>query len=391
MKRVIFHIDVDSFFVSAEISKRKELEGSDIVICNGDPNSVVSSISYSLKNKGLKVPCKLKEARKISNNLISLKPDFAFYQKQSLDIYKILFNFTNKIEILSIDEWFLDVSEKVLNLNEIKNLAKKIQLKIKDELNLPVSIGISYTCFLAKMATSLEKPFGISIIKNLDEIKEKIWPLEIGQYYGIGRVSYSKLKEKNINYIGQLQNEDLIINQIKPIFKNMTSKIINNIYGIGNDIINYQDNSVKSISKSRVIKKEVVNLKKYIYEIIRECSLDLSVILANKQLIAQKMNLIFYDKNKKYNYIFKNEFISSFEDIYLNAKKMIMNKWDGLQIFKIEIVLGNLYKNKDSLKQENIFTNDNLKNIEYNEREIINKINSIKNQKILILAKEILN
>ena len=103
--KVIFHLDVDAFFVSSELTLRPELKNHDIAITVGLDNSIVSSLSYSAKNKGAKVPMKVKEVKKYCPNLVCLKPNFNLYSHLSNQIYQYLFkNYTKAIEIGSIDE-----------------------------------------------------------------------------------------------------------------------------------------------------------------------------------------------------------------------------------------------------------------------------------------------
>ena len=103
------HIDIDSFFVSAELILRPELKGKDIAISSHTKsNSIVSSLSYSAKFKGAKVPMKLYEVRRYCPQIIVLKPNFNLYTTLSNNIYNFLFkNYSKEIEINSIDEWFL--------------------------------------------------------------------------------------------------------------------------------------------------------------------------------------------------------------------------------------------------------------------------------------------
>jgi DNA polymerase-4 len=158
------------------------------------------------------------KASALCKTLLTVTPKYYDYEK-----YSILFmdyikqNYTNKIEVLSIDECYINVTDLVKN-NDYLSLAKDIQKNLKSDTGLSCSIGISYNKFLAKMATDFNKPYGIStLFKN--ELGTKLYPLKINSMYMIGAKTAAELKYANINYIGDLiKNENLLA--IKKIFKN---------------------------------------------------------------------------------------------------------------------------------------------------------------------------
>nr|WP_307923419.1 hypothetical protein [Mycoplasmopsis bovis] len=151
-KNIIFHIDFDSYFVSAHRSKDHKLKNKPVAVSNGLSRSICSSISYELKNVGIKVGWPRFMIEKKMPDTIFVEPNFDLYYTTSNNIFDyIASNYTANIEVGSIDECWVDVT----SISEGKNpvaLARKIQEDIKEIFDIPVSIGISYSKWAAKMA-----------------------------------------------------------------------------------------------------------------------------------------------------------------------------------------------------------------------------------------------
>ena len=127
-KKAILHIDVDSFFVSCEIALRPDLLEKEIAISTNNPNSIVTSLSYAAKNKGARVPGKLSLIKKQCENIIVIEPNMRLYQYFSKKIYDFLVkNYSKEIQIVSIDEWYIDVTNIWKKYKSIRGLANKMQ------------------------------------------------------------------------------------------------------------------------------------------------------------------------------------------------------------------------------------------------------------------------
>ena len=140
-KKVILHIDVDSFFVSCETSLRPELLHKEVAISSHSLNSIVTSLSYEAKNKGAKVPWKLYKVKKYCKNLIVIEPNMKLYRNYSKKIYDFLFKtYSQIIQIGSIDEWYIDATDIWKSFGSIEKLAKDIRIKIWCKFSIPISI-----------------------------------------------------------------------------------------------------------------------------------------------------------------------------------------------------------------------------------------------------------
>lgn len=168
---IIFHIDLDAFFASVEENLNPNLKGKPVVVAGKSRRTVVASANYEARKYGVKSAEPIFLAVKKCPSLVVVSHHFSEYVKVSNLFHNLIYNqFCKKLESASIDECFLDVSDIVNDYKKAKFYAKKIQNKIKSDLNLNVSIGISYNKFLAKTATDINKPFGITIISK-DDIK----------------------------------------------------------------------------------------------------------------------------------------------------------------------------------------------------------------------------
>ena len=201
--RRILHIDMDAFFASVEQKRHPELTGKPIVVGgSGDPakRGVVSTASYEARRYGIHSAMPLRTAYKLCPDAIFLPVDYEEYQRASERVKNILREFTTIIEDMGIDEAFLDISEVDKPLEEI---AREIKKRIKEETGLTCSIGIAPNKLLAKIASDMQKPDGLTIIKE-DEIESRIWQLSVRKLWGVGPKTEAYLKNMGIKTIGEL-------------------------------------------------------------------------------------------------------------------------------------------------------------------------------------------
>ncbi|MFN3396844.1 MAG: DNA polymerase IV [Thermodesulfovibrionales bacterium] len=206
--RRILHIDMDAFFAAIEQKRHPELAGRPIVIGgNGDPTKrgVVSTASYEARRFGIRSAMPLRTAYKLCPEAVFLPVDYQEYTRVSEKIKNILRDFSTIIEDVGIDEAFLDISSLNTSPEEV---AVRIKKRIKNETGLTCSIGIGPNKLLAKMASDMEKPDGLTIITEND-IEEKIWPLPVRKLWGIGPKTEAYLKSIGINTIGDLASVPL--------------------------------------------------------------------------------------------------------------------------------------------------------------------------------------
>ena len=207
MARVLFHIDINAFFASAEILKKPSLAGRPIAIGSVSRHGVLSTASYEARDYGVHSAMPVYEALRLCPDLELVQPDFAYYRELSAKFFHYLYQYTNQIEPASIDECYMDVTEIIKAYKRPMDLAFQIQNGVYKETGLHVSIGVAPTKFLAKMASDMRKPNGITILRKV-ELSTKLWPLPIEDMVGIGKKTVPKLKKQGIMTIGDFASEE---------------------------------------------------------------------------------------------------------------------------------------------------------------------------------------
>ncbi|MCQ2547308.1 MAG: DNA polymerase IV [Clostridia bacterium] len=214
MERIIFHVDVNSAFLSWEATRRVANGEPDLrevpSIIGGDPEkrtSIVTAKSIPAKKFGIVTGEPVSAALRKCPNLVIARSDFALYSKCSRAFKNICREYTPVVEEFSIDECFLDMTTmRRLHPDPIRT-AHELKDRIKDELGFTVNIGVAHNKLLAKMASDFQKPDRVHTLFE-DEIAEKMWPLDVGELFLCGKASVEKLKRLQINTIGDLAKAD---------------------------------------------------------------------------------------------------------------------------------------------------------------------------------------
>lgn len=206
--RRILHIDMDAFFASVEQKRHPELMGKPVVVGgDGDPTKrgVVSTASYEARKFGIHSAMPLRTAYRLCPKAVFLPVDYEEYSRASERIKGILREFSLILEESGLDEAFLDISQIDRPPEEI---AMEIKRRIKDETGLTCSIGIAPNKLLAKIASDMQKPNGLTIVGEGD-IETHIWQLPVRKLWGVGPKTEVHLKAMGINTIGKLASISL--------------------------------------------------------------------------------------------------------------------------------------------------------------------------------------
>lgn len=202
--RIVLHVDMNSFFASVEQKVYPFLRGKAIAVC-GDPSSrtVVAAASIEAKKFGVKSAMNLYEARKLCPHIIPVEGCPARYIDTSLRLMAIFTTFTDRVEIYSIDEAFLDVTGSAALWGGPENLAGQIKVRIKAEVGLLCSVGVAPNKLLAKLASDMKKPDGLTVIEP-EKVSELLENLPVRELWGIGARTEASLAELGIRTCGEL-------------------------------------------------------------------------------------------------------------------------------------------------------------------------------------------
>ncbi|POY38302.1 DNA polymerase IV [Solitalea longa] len=198
--RKIIHIDMDAFYASVEQRDNPEYKGKPIVV-GGLPQGrggVVATASYEARKFGIRSAMPSKKAQQLCPHVIFVFPRFAAYKEVSARIREIFSRYTDLIEPLSLDEAYLDVTDDKLGIGSALEIAKQIREAIKNELNLTASAGVSINKFVAKTASDINKPDGLTFI-GPSKIESFMEQLPVEKFFGVGKVTAQKMKLMNIH------------------------------------------------------------------------------------------------------------------------------------------------------------------------------------------------
>jgi DNA polymerase IV len=198
--RKIIHIDMDAFYASVEQRDNPEYRGKPIAV-GGSPEGrggVVATASYEARKYGVRSAMPSKRAKQLCPKIIFVKPRFEVYKEVSGKIREIFHRYTDLIEPLSLDEAFLDVTTDKLQIGSAIDIAKLIKQAIKDELHLTASAGVSINKFVAKIASDLNKPDGLTFI-GPSKITTFLEKLPVEKFFGVGKVTADKMKNMGIH------------------------------------------------------------------------------------------------------------------------------------------------------------------------------------------------
>ena len=195
----ILHADLDSFFASVEQRDDPRLRGRPVIVGAG----VVLAASYEAKAYGVRTAMGGRQARRLCPHAVVVPPRMSTYSEASKAVFRVFDDTTPLVEGLSIDEAFLDVRGLERLAGPPTEIASRLRQKVRDEVGLPITVGIARTKFLAKVASAVAKPNGLLVVPPDDELGF-LHPLPVERLWGVGRVTASKLHDRGIRTVGQV-------------------------------------------------------------------------------------------------------------------------------------------------------------------------------------------
>lgn len=348
MERIIMHIDVNNAFLSWTAVLMLN-EGSKVDIRNtyaiiGDETNkrhgIVLAKSTPIKKLGVKTAEPIFMARRKCPNLKVYKPNYKWYKEMSDKLFELISKYTPDIQKMSIDECFLDYGPiKHLYGDEVE-FAYKLKDEIKNTLGFTVNIGVANSKLCAKMASDFTKPDKVHTLKN-DEIDSKMKVLPIEDLFFVGKKTALKLRNLNINTIGDLSKCDY--NFLYPYFKNQSSKLIEAANGIDNSIIERDKEVTKGLSNSTTLSHNLIH-KEEILEILEAISENLTSQLRKEGRYAYVVRVQLKDSNfRNYTHQVKlSNATNNNSEVYATARKLLNEMWHDEPIRLVGLALDGL-------------------------------------------------
>ncbi len=381
-ERIILHIDCNNAFLSwtavnmlhkgskIDIRERYAVIGGD----EAERRGIVLAKSMPCKKKGVVTAETLYSARRKCPYLEVYPPEFKVYKKYSDIMYTYLTNYSDKIERYSIDECFLDYTNSVEKYGDPIKIAYKIKNDIRDNFGFTVNVGVGNNKLLAKMASDFSKPDKVHTLFS-NEVRDKMWPLNVDDLFMIGKASSKRLHELGINTIGELANTN--IDYLMRYFKSMGKMMWEYANGIDNSEVETDRGNPKSISNSVVLPYDYSNIDS-IRKVLRELSHETGKRLRAKKMYAPNVSIWikFHDFSKASKQMTFDNLINSDEDIYQKACILFDKLWNTDSDKKIRALcvgvnnITDVYKVQLSIFNEKI----NVKNENENIRKAMDNI-----------------
>ncbi|MFF3101963.1 DNA polymerase IV [Viridibacillus arvi] len=353
--RIIFHIDMNCFYASVEQAHDPTLKGKAIAIA-GNPKErrgILVTCSYEARAKGVYTTMAVWEAKRKCPKLILLPPNFERYRIASKAIFDILRTYTELVEPVSIDEGYIDVTELV-NGREAIELAESIQKRILNELDLPSSIGIAPNKFLAKTASDMKKPMGITVLRKR-ELPNILWSLPVIEMHGVGESTAKKLNELKINTIGDLAQASEAF--LKSNLGKNGARLKDRANGIDNREVD--PNSIydtKSVGNSTTLPIDLVEWDEVLKTIDGLCE-RVAKRLSAKNLAGHTVSIQIRDAdwhNSSRSKTFSNAIYKK-SDILEIAIDLTKKHWHGEPVRLLGVTVSNVIDRKETAEQLSIF------------------------------------
>jgi len=227
--RSILHVDMDAFYASVEQRDNPDLRGKPLVVGGTTNRGVVAAASYEAREFGIRSAMPMRDAYRRCPSLLRVRPRMSHYQKVSKQIFGVFGHFTPLVEGLSLDEAFLDVTASVTLFGTPVDIATAIKKKIRDETSLTASVGVAVNKLVAKIASDLDKPDGLTVIYPAD-YETRLDPLPVSVLPGIGRQTLKRLSGTGISTFRDLRMAETRI--LEPVFGRFTQKTRDRAAGI---------------------------------------------------------------------------------------------------------------------------------------------------------------
>lgn len=347
--RVIFHVDLNSFFASAEILKNSALAGLPVVVAGLHRRSVVSTASYEARSYGVHSAMPLLMAQEKCPQLVVVQGDYSWYEELSERFFSFMRSFSPLVEPASIDECYMDVTDVIGQYKRPLDLAWSIQQRLKDEIGLPCSIGVGPNKFLAKMASDMRKPMGITVLRK-QEISRKLWPLPISEMWGIGKKSQPVLLANGIETIGDLANPENEM-KIMTLLGKHAYNFIQNARGNDTNQLSY-NHSVQSISQSTTLDRDIEDYDE-IKTVLKKLAKSLSVRARNEDLKGSliSVSIRYFDFSNAVRSHQIQGYTNDENALFENALLLFDRNNNGKAIRHLGIGLGSLFSKSRSIDQ----------------------------------------
>lgn len=387
--RIICHIDLNTFFVRCEEIRNPKLEGKPVAIGHEGRCGIVSTSSYEARKYGVRSGMPMYKAKELCPTLIILPDDFKFYHKKSKEFFDYVKKYTKMVEVASIDECYVDFTNILKGAKNPLAFFKQFQEQLFNQTKLKCSIGIAPTKFLAKMASDMKKPMGITVLRRKDSV-EKLSSLPIEDFFGIGKKTSPRLRALGVNTIGDLITQIKSENsEIKMVLGKFYYVILDLVEGKSSDKLDIEPWDPKSIGNSTTLYKDTDDFNE-IKQVIDTLSREVSEHCIKENKVGTTLQIVVKDPNFKV----KNKSIklenptNDYKVIYNTAISLFEKNFSSMVIRLVGVTLQNLVDQKDVVIQMSFFDYEKHEE-ESATKLLINELNKKLEKPLLMRASDV--
>jgi len=354
--RVILHIDMNAFYCSVhEAVEPHKYKGKPLAVAGSVElrKGIIVTSSYTARRRGIKTGMQVRKAMKLCPDLIVIQPDFHLYRDFSMKFMKIVNSYTPLVEATSIDECYADITGSK-QFGTPLDIASSIQTRIRTELSLPCSIGVAPNKLLAKMASDMKKPNGISVLRIRD-VPALLWDKPCSELFGIGHRTADKLKRLQIYTLGQLAAADE--RQLIGQFGVIGSWLKRAANGVDDSPVNPQQEQSKSIGHTTTLPQDISELPD-VHRVMLNLADQVARRLRRQKLVAATVQITIRTPDMKT--ITRSSTLrvptESADEVYREACRLYSQHWkSGKPVRLLGITLQNLTAKEDAAIQLDLF------------------------------------
>ena len=285
--RKIIHIDLDAFYTSVEQRDNPQLADQPVVV-GGQPESrgVVAAASYQARRFGIHSAMPMKTAVRLCPELVILPRRMKVYRQQSSLIRDIFLQYTDLVEAVALDECYLDVTHNRQSIPTATETAQTIKKQIRQKLKLTASAGVATNKFLAKIASDMQKPDGLTVIKP-HQVDDFLRELPVNKIWGIGPVTHQQLKEKKISTVEQLRQ--LSLREMQRLWGKRGTRLYQLARGVDEEPVDPSEDR-KSVSRETTFAQDLFSSQRMEQE-LNQLSMEVWQVLTNESLKGRRVTL----------------------------------------------------------------------------------------------------
>lgn len=346
--RKIIHLDMDAFFASVEERDNPSLAGRPVIV--GSPpgtRGVVSTCNYIARKYGVRSAMSSAEAYRRCPEAVFVKPHFAKYKDASDKVHAIMAEYTDKIEFVSLDEGYMDVTGSEFVFGAAENIAKTIQRRVFETVRLTCSVGVGYSMMSAKCASEEKKPCGFFVIHSSEEFAALMRNRPVGELYGIGKKTAERLESIGIRTVGQLAAAS---DERLYMFKNTAHEMRLHAEGIDNREVT-PNAAPKSIGRETTFLTDMdshnPNDRQTLYDTLYMLAEDVSFRLYRKGLWCRTVTLkLKFSDMKSITRAYSGGCVRSREKLYAAVKRLFDSQPINKDVRLIGVSASNLTDTK---------------------------------------------